>query len=513
MVAKQDAEAQAPGSMPSFRQAGRERSIRWVYLWLLFSSLLAVPWMASGLNELDTLEANRFYEATRPWTGSYPAWSPDGESMAFVSSRTGWETIYIMNADGTEPRALLPDTNAYSYQPDWSPDGLRIAFVFESDGNPEIYVVNADGSGQTNLTNQLMEDYRPAWSPDGAKIAFTSARDGNDEIYVMNADGSGLTNLSNQPGSDFSPAWSPDGKRIAFVSDRDGNLEIYVMNADGSGQTNLTNQERDDYNRPAWSPDGARIAFGSERDGNGEIYVMNADGSSQTNLTNEPGEDLRPAWSPDGRLIAYSSERSGNEEVFVMQSDGADARSLSAVATEAAQAATPPPIPLAEYAAAVARPALVQVVLLIPLWSPYLYVRRHGQQAFSLAVGGVLSAVLIVGLSRGGLIGLWVFVNGALWVFGTVWGLRQIKRGDCWLMRRRGEVSELPRPWAAPKVLEAALAPAPPGPTLAPGAATAGQGERAATVEGLRLVFRTGSPEERQRAIEALKALGEIEEF
>jgi len=80
-------------------------------------------------------------------------------------------------------------------------------------------------------------------------------------------------------------------------------------------------------------------------------------------------------------------------------------------------------------------------------------------------------------------------------------------------MRRRGEVSELPRPWAAPKVLEAALAPAPPGPTLAPGAAAAGQGERAATVEGLRLVFRTGSPEERQRAIEALKALGEIEEF
>jgi len=194
-----------------------------------------------------------------------------------------------------------------------------------------------------------------------------------------------------------------------------------------------------------------------------------------------------------------------------MDRDGTNVRNLSAGGTRATQAAAPAPIPLAESVAAVTWPGLVYVVLLIPLWSRDLFVRRHAQQAFSLAVAGVLSTVLIVGLSRGALAGLWVVVNGGFWIFGAVWGLRQIKRGDCWLMRRRGEISELPRPWATAKAPEPA--PAAPGPALPAEALPAGQDDRAATIEALRSAFRTGSPEERQRALEALKALGEIEEF
>jgi hypothetical protein len=405
MAGKQDAEAQAPGSVPGIRQAGRERSIRWVYFWLLFSSLLTVPWMAWNL------------------------------------------VAHSARADSS---------------PSWSPDGTHIAFVSDRDGNDEIYVMNADGSGQTNLTHNVARDYSPAWSPDGAHIAFVSYRDGNDEIYVMNADGSDVNRLTATTTNADYPAWSPDGTRIAFRRDYG---EIYVMNADGSGQTNLThNTSGGTIDTPSWSPDGARIAF-----------------------------------------------RGDNGEICVMDRDGTNVRNLSGGTAEPVQAAAPAPIPLADYVAAVSWPGLVQVVLLIPLWSRNLYVRRHGQQAFSLAVAGVLSTVLIVGLSRGALVGLWVVVNGGLWIFGTVWGLRQVKRGDCWLMRRRGEISGLPRPWAAPKVAEPT--PTAPGPALAPGALPAGQDERAATVEALRLAFRTGSPEERQRAIEALKALGEIEEF
>ena len=128
----------------------------------------------------------------------------------------------------------------------------QIAFASYRNGNDEIYVMDADGKNPRRLTNNPMSDLDPAWSPDGKKIAFQSDRDGNDEIYVMDADGKNLRNLTNNPADgDWHPAWSPDGKKIAFTSDRDGNYKIYIMDADGNKQRRLTNNSADDE-WPSW---------------------------------------------------------------------------------------------------------------------------------------------------------------------------------------------------------------------------------------------------------------------
>jgi TolB protein len=75
--------------------------------------------------------------------------------------------------------------------PAWSPDGRKIAFLSMRDGKGEVYVVNADGSRQRNLTRNPARDSAFAWSPDGRRIFFLSKRDGSWEVYAMNADGSG----------------------------------------------------------------------------------------------------------------------------------------------------------------------------------------------------------------------------------------------------------------------------------------------------------------------------------
>ena len=264
-----------------------------------------------------------------------PAWSPDGQRIAFVSNRDeradqripfgpnldGDNDISVMNADGSGVTQLTQNDDVLDWQPAWSPDGQRIAFVSDRDGDSEIYVMNADGSDVTQLSQNGRWDGDPAWSPDGQRIAFVSDRDGDSEIYVMNADGSDVTRLTHDGGGD--PAWSPDGQRIAFASGRDGDLEIYVMNADGSGVTRLTHNDALDW-QPAWSPDGRRIAFTSTRDGRyGEIYVMNADGSGVTRLTHNDASDWQPAWSPDGRRIAFVSHRDGRYgEIYVMNAAG-----------------------------------------------------------------------------------------------------------------------------------------------------------------------------------------------
>jgi len=106
---------------------------------------------------------------------------------------------------------------AYDESPAWSPDGNRLAFMSIRDGNAEIYVMNADGSGQTNLTNNSGGDRAVAWSPDGTRLAFSSGRDGNLEVYVMNADGTGQTNITNHPSQDMDPAWQPLPPRYPFA--------------------------------------------------------------------------------------------------------------------------------------------------------------------------------------------------------------------------------------------------------------------------------------------------------
>ncbi|HEU5066509.1 MAG TPA: LpqB family beta-propeller domain-containing protein [Gaiellaceae bacterium] len=265
--------------------------------------------------------------------GSF-AWSPDGRRIAFEGPST--LDIYVVNADGSGQRRLTRDA-APSTSPVWSPDGRRIAF--ENWGGPEagIHVVGADGSGRRTLTRRGRE---PAWSPDGRKLAFVRAlrKPRTLDVYVMNADGSGLLRLAQ---SGQGPVWSPDGRKIAFVSGGDPssaltpNQHVFTMNSDGSGERKLARGFG-----PVWSPDGRKIAYVSERAGSMDVGVMNADGSGQrtlsrSTLTRSRAFIPKPAWSPDGRKILFVSDRDGLGAVYVVNADGSRQRRLTSPAPPA----------------------------------------------------------------------------------------------------------------------------------------------------------------------------------
>lgn len=141
-----------------------------------------------------------------------PTWSPDGSRILFATGRDGNGEVYTMSPDGTGARNLT-NRATEEWWAEWSPDGASIAFISTvAEADYELHVMNADGSGSRLITGQLVSwrDARPAWSSDGSYLAFVGDATGNEEVYVIRSDGTGLMNLTSNFAEDAAPAWRPE---------------------------------------------------------------------------------------------------------------------------------------------------------------------------------------------------------------------------------------------------------------------------------------------------------------
>ena len=261
-----------------------------------------------------------------------PAWSWDGQRIAFSSDRTGVFEIYAMNADGGSLVELTEDSGVlFKEDPAWSPDGRRIAFTALFDVSRilafEVDIAEAEPFSPSHwasqgfpepLSDYYTDSFFAAWSPDGRTLALIM-HDANlvRQLFTLDPASGRFTQLTNGTSPAYRPSWSPDGRRIAYSLDAEGDQEIYVIGADGGGLTQLTNDPGYD-SRPSWSPDGRLIVFSSDRGGAYRLHLMWSDGSYIGELDTGPGEAFTPSWSPDGRFIAFVSDRDGNDEIYRM---------------------------------------------------------------------------------------------------------------------------------------------------------------------------------------------------
>ena len=239
-----------------------------------------------------------------PSEDAQPSISPQGH-LAFASDRSGNFDIFVKRRGGET--AQVTEHPGSDYEPAWSVEGERIAFVSERTGKPDIFVALTEARATpARITYSPAVDINPAWSPVGLRLAFASNRKGNYDIWILDL-GRKPQRLTRNEAADFDPAWSPDGQKVAFTRRTSaGNYDIFVINEDGSELTRLTNSPAEDA-EPNWSPTGDQIAFVTNRDGDYEIYTMNADGTRKRNFSQDPETvDLAPDWqvspaSADGR--------------------------------------------------------------------------------------------------------------------------------------------------------------------------------------------------------------------
>lgn len=196
----------------------------------------------------------------------YPAWLGDGSGLVYTSYTfaPGNEDadFFVYSFADRQPRPFLTQTGPQDY-PALSPDGDTLAYVsslatalpkFGSALTQQLWVSSLKYGRPSQLLPGSTDETRPAWSPDGAWIAFSSARAGGPDLWMVRPDGKELTRLTETPPAETSPAFSPDGRQLAYVSTHDGRMRLMLLDVGTRASRALTPFGAEDVEAkdPSW---------------------------------------------------------------------------------------------------------------------------------------------------------------------------------------------------------------------------------------------------------------------
>ncbi len=311
-----------------------------------------------------------------------PAFSPDGERIAFASKREGGG-LFVMGATGESPTRIATE----GAHPSWSPDGRRIVYSTERVPDPfsrgtvaSLWVVEvATGEKQRIYEGDAVQ---PVWSPSGRRIAFWSADEGQRDLRTIPAEGGSFAPATHDTATDWDPFWSPDGLWLYFLSDRRGGPDLWripldessgevrgepepvttgvarpmqgSISADGRRIALTIDTSRGEILRAAFDPvagrtatepvslfssaspfeqldlsdDGTWITYRTSKPRE-NVFVMRADGTGRRRLTDDGFRNRGPRWLNHDEWVLFYSNRTGEYQLWIVRRDGTDLRQLA----------------------------------------------------------------------------------------------------------------------------------------------------------------------------------------
>jgi len=237
-----------------------------------------------------------------------PAWSPDGQKLAYVSDKDGIENVYLLDLASGKERALSPSKSEAQIFPAWSPDGKWIAFQNQAGAT---LLANVESGSVKPLAPATFFPGRPSFSSDGKTVAIATVkpyshrfREGTSSILTVDI-ATGKTEWSAPAPfesittrTEDGPIYSPNGREIAFVMD--DLLYTMPVNANGkpSGKAEQLNHETTDA--PTWSGDGKQLLYLS----NGKLRLIDRATSAITPVP------LSLTWQqdkPTGQVLIHAA--------------------------------------------------------------------------------------------------------------------------------------------------------------------------------------------------------------
>lgn len=311
---------------------GRMYALRVLYLALatLLITAHASAIAASPIRQLTSSTA----------TNVRPAWSPDGNSIAFQSNRDGPYHIYVMNSDGSNLRQLTSGDNDDRH-PSWSPDGKVIAVDTGDQVRREIALIDVASKNRTQITKLGMTAQFPSFNPDGRTIAFFLYHLGNMDLWTVGKDGGNARAITRQLATEannqctfscHAARWSPDGRSVAF-SDGD-NARVLLMASLTSGAATPISPDDEKSHFPVFLGDG-RIVYVTEhvtpQASYTDLWIVDPkDLSSQRVELAQNVQAQGPfEFNKDGSELLFFSPRSGNFEIYSVTLDAAGKAALA----------------------------------------------------------------------------------------------------------------------------------------------------------------------------------------
>lgn len=245
--------------------------------------------------DADGENQKRIASSTEPLMS--PAWSPDGQSLAYVSFESKASAIYVQTVRSGERRRVSARAGING-APAWSPDGTTLALTLSrKDGDVDIYTLNLSTQVLTRMTFDPGIDTEPQWSLDGRKIYFNSDRAGGPQIYEVDVSNPNrAARLTFEGSYNARPRISPDGKKLAVVFNDRGNYRIATIDVTSKAVQVLSQGRQDES--PSFAPNGDSLIYATQDRGRGVLATVSIDGRATTKIATSSGDVREPVWSP-----------------------------------------------------------------------------------------------------------------------------------------------------------------------------------------------------------------------